>query len=129
MDSLRIVFWNARGINNSKLELHNFLIERNVGILLANETWLQQSQKFAWSNYKTYRQDRLTGQHGGVLILIKSNVDYCFQPYQGLESVEATAVKVKINSSTVTFTAVYNKPGNIQTDRDFEVYSKTASQH
>lgn len=66
MNNLNVMHWNAQGITNPTLiyQLEHMLNQKQVDIIFINETFLNQKHKFKMSNYKIYRQDRLT--HGGV---------------------------------------------------------------
>lgn len=80
MDFNLILFsWNANGISNKKAPLVHFLTDKNVDIILLNETKLTDRDKLKIRGYDMIRKDRPDNeQGGGVAILIRHNVPYEF---------------------------------------------------
>ena len=62
--SLNIIAFNANGIREQTHELESLLYERNIDILLINETHLKPKDKFRLQNYFIYRNDRTHGPMG-----------------------------------------------------------------
>ena len=55
---LSIMAFNANGIEGQMRELEMVLYERQIDILLINETHLKEKDKLNFPNYYTYRNDR-----------------------------------------------------------------------
>ena len=68
---LNILFWNCQGIRPKRKELELYLKENVIDITALNETFLNKKLNFRISVYDTIRNDRSTGQRGGVTFLVK----------------------------------------------------------
>lgn len=113
MDSeLIICSWNANGISNKKPILINFLKDKQVDIMLINETKLTDQDKLKIKNYDVIRKDRDDNTRaGGVAILIRRAI-----PYETVDTTRNTStiehITLRLIDNTYV-TAVYNKPTNI----------------
>lgn len=56
--NIRIVFWNANGIEHKITELTDFLQEEGIDVALLGETYLRPNKNLKIQNYNTYRTDR-----------------------------------------------------------------------
>ena len=72
--SLNIIAFNANGIREQTHELESLLYERNIDILLINETHLKPKDKFRLQNYFIYRNDRTDGPMGGTAICVQIQI-------------------------------------------------------
>ena len=68
---LNILFWKCQGIRPKRKELELYLKENVIDIIALNETFLNKKLNFCISGYDTIRNDRSTGQKGGVAFLVK----------------------------------------------------------
>ena len=68
---LNILFWNCQGIRPKHKELELYLKENIIDIIAQNETFLHKKLNFCISGYDIIRNDRSTGQKGGVALLVK----------------------------------------------------------
>ena len=66
-----ILFWNCQGIRPKDKELELCLKENSVDIIALNETFLNKRLNIRISGYDTIKNDRSTGQRGGVAFLVK----------------------------------------------------------
>ena len=57
-------------------ELEMVLYERDIDILLLNETHLKDKDKFRLRNYYIYRNDRKDGPLGGTAICVKKLIGH-----------------------------------------------------
>lgn len=73
--TIRICYWNADGIKDKIPELQNFLIDKQIDIMLLQETKLNPNNKLRILNYEVYRRDRVT-HRGGVAIISKRNIQH-----------------------------------------------------
>jgi exonuclease III len=78
--NINIITWNARGINHKSYELFDFLIDNNIHICLATETWLKNNISLSHKNFFVYRNDRVIKKGGGVAIIIKKNLSHSLLP-------------------------------------------------
>ena len=61
---MNIVFWNCQGLRPERKELHNYLLENQIGILALNETFLKPKFRFHLPGYDVSKNDRLVGNKG-----------------------------------------------------------------
>ncbi len=65
---------NARSVVSKSVQLIHLLSSSNLDFLCLSETWLQQSTPasvFSVPGYQSFRQDRVGGRGGGVMIYVK----------------------------------------------------------
>lgn len=107
--NVHVMHWNAQGITtvSAASQLEQVLHEKNIDILLLNETFLKPHHKLQLGGYKIHREDRLT-HGGGVLIAVKNNLVHKLLPKINTSSIENISIQITINSRPVIFTAAYN---------------------
>ena len=66
-----ILLWNCQGIRPKLKELESYLKENMIDVIALNETFPSKKHNFKIPGYDTIRNDRSTGQKGGVAFLIK----------------------------------------------------------
>ena len=64
-----ILFWNCQSIRPKRKELELYLKENVIDVNALNETFLSKRHNFKIPGYDTVRNDRSTGQRGGVAFL------------------------------------------------------------
>ena len=69
---LNILFWNCQGIIAKRKELEFYIKENEFDIVALNETFLTKKLNFKIPGYDTIRNDRSTGQRGGVAFLVNT---------------------------------------------------------
>ena len=69
--------WYAQGITipTAIAELEQLLKQKQIDLVLMNETFLKPHHRFKLANFKVYRKD-LTSHCGGVLIAIKNSIPH-----------------------------------------------------
>lgn len=75
--ALRVINVNCQSIAGKKGAWINLLHTTKPDIIIATETWLDQSvgnAELESDGYTIYRRDRKTGTHGGVLIAVNSAI-------------------------------------------------------
>ena len=72
--AIRVVQWNAEGIQQKKTELQAFLRDEKIDVLCAQETHLNEGRRFFIRGYDTFRRDRTSGHKGGVLTLVRHGI-------------------------------------------------------
>ena len=104
--------WNAESVFNKKTELEHILHEENVNICCIQETHLQSNKYFKVRDYRCFRSDRTDRSKGGVLTLVRNNINACLidthmedSEYQVLE-IKADAADIQL----VTFYCPNDKP-------------------
>lgn len=101
--------WNAQGITTPTaiIELEQVLKQKQIDLVLINETFLKPHHRFKLANFKVYRNDR-TSHGGGVLIAIKNSIPHELIPNYRTSKMENISIIVKINNRPVRFTSVYS---------------------
>ena len=105
--SLKIITWNARGINNKKMEFFQFLETNYIDICLLTETWLKSDNSFCHELYSIYRCDRESRVGGGVAIVINKKIKHALIPNVDCNLVENVGVKVFSNVGSVNIYSCY----------------------
>ena len=100
---LNILFWNCQGIRPKRKELELYLKENVIDITALNETFLNKKLNFCISGYDTIRNDRLTGQKGGVAFLVKHglviNKEYRNSDFNIITENEALAINLELSNN------------------------------
>ena len=66
-----ILFWNCQCIRPKRKKLELYLKENIIDVIALNEMLLSKKHNFRIPGYDTIRNDRSTGQKGGVAVLVK----------------------------------------------------------
>ena len=69
--------WNAEGVKNKKTELEHALYENNINVCCIQETHLQSDKSFKVRGFQTFRSDRIGRSKGGILTLVRNNINAC----------------------------------------------------
>ena len=114
---LNILFWNCQGIRPKRKELELYIKENEIGIVALNETFLNKKLTFKIPGYDTIRNDRSTGQKGGVAFLVKHglviNQEYRNNDFSIITENEALAINLDLsNNQNVTLATIYCPNGN-----------------
>ena len=112
-----ILFWNCQDIRSKRKELELYLKENVIDIIALNETFLSKKHNFKISGYDTIRNDRSTGQGGGVAFLVKYglvvNKEYRNNDFNIITDNEALAIELEIsNNQNLTLATIYCPNGN-----------------
>ena len=73
--NLNIVSWNCRSIYPRLSEFKIYLYKTQPHIVCLNETWIYQERSPSFINYKCYFNNRTTSSGGGLLILVRSDLN------------------------------------------------------
>ena len=114
---LNILFWNCQGIRPKRKELELYLKENVIDIIALNETFLNKKLNFCISGYDTIRNNRSTGQKGGVAFLVKHglviNKEYRNSDFNIITENEALAINLELsNNQNLTLATIYCPNGN-----------------
>ena len=109
---LNILFWNCQGIRPKRKELELYLKENETDNVALNETFLNKKLNFRITGYDTIRNDRSTGQKGGVAFLVKHglviNKEYRNSDFSIITSNEGLAINLDLSDSqNLTLAAIY----------------------
>ena len=95
--------WNAEGITNKKTELEHFLHENSINICCLQETHLQEGKPFKIRGYQVFRNDRQGRKKGGVMTLVRNNLNASETKTQ---TGEAEYIQTRITTNTCTLDLV-----------------------
>ena len=112
-----ILFWNCQGIRPKRKELKLYLKENVIDVIALNQTFLSKKHNFKIPGYDTIRNDRSTGQKGGVAFLVKNglvvNKEYRNDDFDIITNNEALAIDLELsNNQNVTLATIYCPNGN-----------------
>ena len=114
---LNITFWNCQGIRSKRKELELYLKENTIDIIALNETFLTKKINFKIQGYDTIRNDRSTGQRGGVAFLIKHglvvNKEFRNADFNIITENEALAINLELScNQNLTLATIYCPNGD-----------------
>lgn len=104
---LSIICWNSQGIRNKIVEFLHFLNQNNIDIALISESWLKPEHTMLLPGYKTYRNDRIGRNGGGVVIAVRENVPHSLLPCLNTKAIESISVEIRGTRSFLTLIAAY----------------------
>ena len=109
---LNITFWNCQGIRSKRKELELYLNENSIDIIALNETFLNKKVNFKIQGYDTIRNDRSTGQKGGVAFLVKHglvvNKEFRNADFNIITDNEALAINLELScNQNLTLATIY----------------------
>ena len=114
---LNILFWNCQRIRPKRKELELYQKENVSDIITLNETFLNKKLNFHISGYDTIRNERSTGQGGGVSFLVKHGLvihkEYRNSDFNIITENEALAINHELsNNQNFTLATIYSPNGN-----------------
>ena len=112
-----ILFWNCQDIRPKCKELELYQKENVIDDTVMNETFLSKKHNFKIPGYDTIRNDRSTGQKGGVAFLVKSgpvvNKEYRNDDFNIITNNKALAIDLELsNNQNLTLATIYCPNGN-----------------
>ena len=100
---LNIMFWNCQGIRKKRKELELYLKENHFDIIALNETFLTKKINFKIQGYDRIRNDRSTGDKGGVAFLVKHglvvNKEYRNTDFNIIADNEALVIDIDLSNN------------------------------
>ena len=108
---------NCQGIRPKRKELELYKKENEIDIVALNETFLNKKLTFKIPGHDTTRNDRSTGQKGGVAFLVKHglviNKEYRSSDFSIITENEALAINLDLsNNQNITLATIYCPNGN-----------------
>ena len=106
---LRIMAWNANGLNNHLNELQIVLDTEKIDICLISETRLTTHSYFKLKNYKSYHAVHPDNcARGGSATIIRNSIDHYEEEKISSLKFQTTTVTVKTKNQPLSITAVYS---------------------
>ena len=125
-----IMAFNANGIEGQINELEMVLYERDIDILLLNETHLKDKDKFKLINYYTYRNDRKDGPLGGTAICVKKQIGHRVATIPNLQFIEISGILLPTsNNKEIFIGAIYKSPTKLLTLHDLDIITSISDQY
>ena len=118
---LRLLTWNANGINNKKHEFREFLCREMVDVALLSETHLKPNLRANIPNYNCYRNDRMDGRGGGTAIYIKRTLDHYPINNPNCLGLESTIININTAMGNLSIVSCYNSPNSTLSENDFNL--------
>lgn len=121
-NDIHVMHWNCQGITtySAIAQLELFVREKNIDVILLNETFLKPTHKFKINGFKIYRKDRLS-HGGGVLIGIKNNIKHVLLPVEQTIDIESLSISIDMNGRTTCLTTAYNPQYTSNFNNDIEL--------
>ena len=123
-NTLKICHWNARSLKSNLAEFKNFLSSHSPHVVCICEPWFTFYFDPKFTNYTLYRQDRLLGKGGGMLILVRKEISHNLLDltlYQG-SHMEVQAVQLFVNKCTYSILSCYNPSANVNIVPELDHY-------
>lgn len=107
---IEIAHWNSNGLNLKWNELKDFINKHMIQIMLVNETKIPHSRKLSLQGYNILRKDRISTKGGGLLIIIRNNLEYSeVNTPDNIETIETLGIKLSHN---IAIYSAYVRPTN-----------------
>lgn len=108
---LRIITWNANGLNQRSQELEIFMRTNNIDIALISETHFSNKNYIKIKGYSSYWTTHPSERaRGGTAILIKQNIQHYQQEEIREPHIQATVIAVYYNGAELNIGAAYCPP-------------------
>ena len=113
-NEIRIVYWNANGIQNKIHELYNFMLVNFVDVSCVCETFLKSHHLLpAHPQFTIYRHDRDDNiRKGGVLIIVRKSVPHQLLSNIQCSLVENIGIEIATTNSKIQFISCYLPGGS-----------------
>lgn len=111
MNKLKIMAWNANGLQQHQNELQVVLNIENIDVCLISESHFTRESYIHFEGYKTYHALHPDNTaRGGSAIIIKENLSHCEQHKYVEQCIQAVAVCIKTKRYPITISSIYCPP-------------------
>ena len=108
--TLRIIHWNAEGVQQNKLELQEFLKAQKTDVCCIQETNLNSMHRFSIRGYEIHRADRADRPKGGMLTLVKTSIPSIEVQRSEEADMEYITMKLILPDRNLTICNIYSLP-------------------
>lgn len=109
--NIRICYWNSDGIKNKIPELQQFVNDKQIDIVLLQETKLSPTEKLRIMNFDTYRKDRTAYKEGGVALMINRKIPHSLVEFNGIqEGIELITIQIPTGRHKLFISSCYVPP-------------------
>jgi len=111
MQRLKIVIWNANGLQRSRAEVEHLLKTDAIDVLLVSETHFCPRSHFSITGYDVIPANHPSGRaRGGAAMLIRSGIQYTELPAFQEEWAQCALARISSLHGDLTVGAVYFPP-------------------
>jgi hypothetical protein len=117
INNLRILNWNANGIQNNKKQLQLVLTDQKIDVCFISETHLTNKSYLKIKDYEIYHTPHPDNQaHGGSAVLIRNNIKHVEEQKMQQEDIQLAVISVTTKQN-IRLGAVYIPPKhNLKTE-------------
>ena len=98
--------WDAESIMNKKTELEHILHEENINMYCIQEKYFLSNKFFKLRGYQCFRSDRTDRSKGGVLTLVRYNINACLIDTH-MEDSEYQVLEIKADAADIQLVNLY----------------------
>lgn len=123
---LKVLQWNARGLNKNKLEeFKRFLSYFVPLVVLLSETHWNEKVNVKFRCYNVIKKNRPNGKGGGVAILIHKSLKFIPIQLRYFETMEAVAVSIStFQYNNLEFISVYAPRGDSTKEEILSLFTR-----
>lgn len=108
---LRIITWNANGLNQRARELELFLSTNHIDIALISETHFSNKNYLKIRGFDTYWTTHPSERaRGGTAVIVKQNIQHFQQEEIREQEIQATIIAIVSNGVEINIGAIYCPP-------------------
>lgn len=118
---LKISLWNSAGLSNKFAELHQFIADKDIDVMLISETHLIDSDSIKIQGYSAYTANHPSNRRrGGVAVVIKNSIRHYALHIPPTARCQCAVVSLNLlPSKTINIASVYCPPQQRWSDSDF----------
>lgn len=124
---LKILYWNADGIERDKLLLGVVLESKQIDIALICETRIKPNTSLKFRNYDIYHTPGPNPPYGGTAIIIKSSIQHQHIQSPQFKNLQVTCVNIVTSTETLCIGAVYHSPSYPIVENDLDILNNISS--
>lgn len=120
---IKIIFWNANGIQHKINEFLDLSIKTKADIILLSETNLNSNKPLKLHNFHTYRTDKpsLNGHpsHGGTAVLVHRRIVHTHVILN--TTLSSTSIIISIGQHQIRISSIYKSPSHPLSNADLDI--------
>lgn len=103
------MMFNGRSVRSleDRAELNVFLVNNNIDVGAVQESFLKDKDKFYMPGFTVVRKDRIDGQGGGLLFLVKHGIKFSTIDDKELSAFEHMTIKLNTINGGMYLTNIY----------------------
>jgi hypothetical protein len=115
--NLDVHYWNAQSLGNKTTTINDYLLEKDIDLLVITETWLAEEDpviigECTPSGYSFLNFSRPGDRHGGIAIISKSCIKVTLSPV-GMDTISFEHASVTDSSKSFRLIAIYRPPPSV----------------